>query len=170
MLHNGALSSVVFICNVLFWSLKRSTPAHTQHLERLEDVLRVWQEINTYMALYTVLFYRWHNPPILHAEPQAHPCNEVLMWVHSVPEDQAAIAAQILLRGSHQVLSHDRKSCSQETESHLQRLKYAFVQQCWLNMLWLILRALVSSRDSRHCVTTKRQTVASSHISFKEIA
>lgn len=38
----------------------------------------------------------WVGLPVYtcQAEPHAHSCNEVLMWVHSMPEEQAAAAEQ----------------------------------------------------------------------------
>ncbi len=53
-----------------------------------------------WVGLYIILFHRWQYPPVLNAEPRMHPCNEVLMWVHSVPEEQASsrtVSSQRLL-------------------------------------------------------------------------
>lgn len=53
----------------------------------------------------------------LNGEPCMHSCNELLMWVHSVPEEQAAAAAAAAVYSQRLSSSLcDRKSSSQETE------------------------------------------------------
>lgn len=52
-----------------------------------------YQYVDVWVGFYTKLFYEQQYSPVLNAEPHLHACNEVLMWVHGVPEEQAAAAA-----------------------------------------------------------------------------